>query len=142
MKIQIQSKHECEYNGSIRKNLKGLILKKHKGILFQYSECEYNANIKGVWTFHINSRHRGLTFSCYLCYHSDFSSSQLKNHHMTFQQSLRLTCDKKGLRQCAKLQDLGECDCCDCYGGKQSQILFRRLRTILYFVGFAQNPTS
>ena len=28
--------------------------------------------------------------------------------------------DKKGLRQCAKVQDLGEGDCCegDCYGGK------------------------
>ena len=28
--------------------------------------------------------------------------------------------NKKGLRQCAKLQDLGEGDyhCCDCHGGK------------------------
>ena len=42
---------------------------------------------------------------------------------------------KKGLRQCAKLQDLGDscdCDCCDYdyYGGKN--------QVKLYFIGFAQ----
>ena len=49
---------------------------------------------------------------------------------MEFAWVLNMEIDKKGLRQCAKLQDLGEGDCCDCHGGgKQSQILLRRLRT-------------
>ena len=41
--------------------------------------------------------------------------------------------DKKSLRQCAKLQDLGEGDyyCCDCHGGET--------KVKSYFAGFAQN---
>ena len=39
--------------------------------------------------------------------------------------------DKRGLRQCAKLQDLVGGDCCDycCSRGKQSPILLRRIHT-------------
>ena len=46
-----------------------------------------------------------------------------------------LLINKKGLRQCEKLQDLGGGDyyCCDCYGGE--------IKVKSHFVGFAQNPT-